>query len=70
MGWSNDPRSEQYNKLIKLPSAYNFEKLYKKDNTYDIILVLDYNMRPIVKNKGSGYLFMWPEKTTIKLRAV
>ena len=54
MGWSNDPRSEQYNKLIKLPSAYNFEKLYKKDNTYDIILVLDYNMRPIVKNKGSA----------------
>ena len=26
----------------------------KKENIYDIILVLDYNMRPIKKNKGSA----------------
>jgi L,D-peptidoglycan transpeptidase YkuD (ErfK/YbiS/YcfS/YnhG family) len=54
MGWCNDPNSKQYNKLIKLPSNYNFEKLYKKENVYDIILVLDYNMKPIIKNKGSA----------------
>ena len=45
---------KDYNKLIKLPSTYSFEKLYKKENIYDIILVLNYNMRPIVKNKGSA----------------
>jgi len=54
MGWCNDPNSKQYNKLIKLPSNYSFEKLYKKENVYDIILVLDYNMKPIIKNKGSA----------------
>ena len=54
MGWCDDPRSKQYNKLIKLPFSYNFEKLYKKENIYDIILVLNYNMSPIVKNKGSA----------------
>ena len=54
LGWSNDPRSRQYNKLIKLPSKYNYEKLYKKENVYDIVLVLNYNMNPVVKNKGSA----------------
>ena len=54
MGWCDDPRSRNYNKLIKLPSSYKHEKLFKKENIYDIILVLNYNMRPIKKNKGSA----------------
>ena len=54
MGWCNDPNSTHYNKLIKLPATHSFEKLYKKENIYDIILVLNYNMRPIVRNKGSA----------------
>ena len=54
MGWCDDPNSKKYNKLIKLPSANKYEKLYKKENVYDIILVLNYNMSPIVKNKGSA----------------
>ena len=54
MGWCNDSRSSRYNKLIYRPFSYNFEKLYKKENIYDIILVLDYNMNPIKKNKGSA----------------
>ena len=54
MGWCDDPDSKQYNKLIRLPSAYKYEKLYKKENIYDIILVLNYNMNPIIKNKGSA----------------
>ena len=54
MGWCDDPNSKQYNKLIMLPSVYKYEKLYKKENIYDIIIVLNYNMNPIVKNKGSA----------------
>ena len=54
MGWCDDPNSKQYNKLIKLPTAYKHEKLYKKENIYDIIMVLNYNMNPIVKNRGSA----------------
>ena len=54
MGWCDDPNSNQYNKLIRLPFNYRFEKLYKKENTYDIILVLTFNMNPIIKNKGSA----------------
>ena len=54
MGWCDDPKSKNYNKLIKLPSTFGYEKLFKKENVYDIILVLNYNMNPIVKNKGSA----------------
>ena len=54
MGWCDDPRSNSYNRLITLPSKFGYEKLYKKKNIYDIVLVLDYNMHPIMKNKGSA----------------
>jgi L,D-peptidoglycan transpeptidase YkuD (ErfK/YbiS/YcfS/YnhG family) len=65
MGWCDDPLSKNYNKLIKIPSEYNYEKLYKKDNVYDIILVLNYNMNPVVKNKGSA-IFIHVTKTNYK----
>tara|TARA_B100000989_G_scaffold156846_1_gene117137 strand:+ start:47 stop:547 length:501 start_codon:yes stop_codon:yes gene_type:complete len=54
MGWCHDPKSKDYNKLIKLPSNYKHEKLFKRENIYDIVLVLNYNMHPIKKNKGSA----------------
>jgi L,D-peptidoglycan transpeptidase YkuD (ErfK/YbiS/YcfS/YnhG family) len=54
MGWCNDIKSKKYNQLIKLPTKYNYEKLYRKDNVYDLILVLNYNMKPTIKNKGSA----------------
>ena len=54
MGWCDDSKSILYNKLIKLPFNYKYEKLYRSNNIYDIILVLNYNMNPIKKNKGSA----------------
>ena len=54
MGWCDDPSSKKYNQLIKLPNKYRHEKLYRNDELYDIVLVLDYNMNPIVKGKGSA----------------
>jgi len=54
MGWCNDPRSKKYNQLIKLPSKYRYERLFRKDNLYDLILVLNYNINPIIKKKGSA----------------
>ena len=54
MGWCDDPSSSYYNKQVKLPSKYNHERLYRKDNLYDLILVLNYNTDPIIKNKGSA----------------
>ncbi len=54
MGWCDDPNSKKYNQLIKLPTKYSHEILYRRDNIYDLILVLNYNMKPVIKNKGSA----------------
>ena len=64
MGWCDDPKSKRYNQLIYYPFRYNSEKLYRKDNIYDIIVVLDFNMRPIIKNKGSA-IFLHVAKKNI-----
>ena len=54
MGWCDDPKSRFYNQQIKLPTKYGHEKLYRSDNLYDLIVVLSYNINPIIKNKGSA----------------
>jgi L,D-peptidoglycan transpeptidase YkuD (ErfK/YbiS/YcfS/YnhG family) len=54
MGWCDDPSSKKYNQLIRLPTKYSHEKLYQKNNIYDLLLVIDYNMNPVVINKGSA----------------
>lgn len=54
MGWCDDPNSKKYNRLINLPTNCKYEKLYRKDNVYDLVIVLDYNIKPTIKNKGSA----------------
>jgi L,D-peptidoglycan transpeptidase YkuD (ErfK/YbiS/YcfS/YnhG family) len=54
MGWCDDPKSKKYNQLVKIPNKYGYEELNRKDNIYDLVLVLNYNMKPIIKNKGSA----------------
>ena len=54
MGWCDDPKSNNYNKLIKFPFSFSAEKLYLKKNIYDLILVLDFNRKPIKKGLGSA----------------
>lgn len=51
MGWCDDPDSPNYNRLIKIPNKYKYEKLYRKDNVYDLIMAINYNMNPIIKKK-------------------
>ena len=54
MGWCDDSSSSFYNQQIKLPSKFSHERLYRNDNLYDLILILNYNTNPIMKNKGSA----------------
>ena len=68
MASCNDPKSEKYNQIMDLPTQYNYEKLYRKDNVYDLILVLSYNLNPIIKNKGSA-IFMHIAKKNYKKTA-
>ncbi len=54
MGWCDDPKSKYYNKLVKFPFKYSAENLFRKDNIYDIILVLNFNTNPVLIGKGSA----------------
>ena len=54
MGWCDDVNSKYYNKQIKINDKISHEKLYRNDNVYDIIVVLNYNLNPIIKGKGSA----------------
>jgi len=54
LGWCDDPRSRHYNKVVTLPFKFSYEKLYRSDYQYDLVLVLNYNMNPVIKNKGSA----------------
>jgi L,D-peptidoglycan transpeptidase YkuD (ErfK/YbiS/YcfS/YnhG family) len=54
MGWCDDASSKYYNKQIKINKKISHEKLHRKDNVYDIIAVINYNLKPIIKGKGSA----------------
>ena len=56
IGWCDDPNSKHYNKeiLISKNLKINYEKLYRKDNKYDLLIVIKYNYKNVVKNKGSA----------------
>ena len=47
MGWCDDPKSIKYNKLVNFPFKYSAERLYKKSNIYDILIVLNYKLKPV-----------------------
>ena len=68
IGWCDDSKSRKYNHPIKLPTKYGHEILYRRDNIYDLILVLNYNMKPTIKNKGSA-IFIHVAKKNYKKTA-
>ena len=65
MGWCDDVNSKYYNKQIKINKKISHEKLYRKDKVYDIVVVLNYNINPIIKGKGSA-IFLHVAKKNYK----
>ena len=53
-GWCDDPNSKYYNREIKFPFNDSAEKFWRKDNIYDLIMTINFNSNPIIKNKGSA----------------
>ena len=65
MGWCNDSKSNMYNREINFPFNYNSEKLYKKENVYDLFLLIKYNTTPVIKKKGSAIFLHIAKKNYI-----
>ena len=55
-GWCDDPNNHNYNKFINIKNLssknINFEKLWRKDQAYDIVIETSYNTQSVVKGKG------------------
>jgi L,D-peptidoglycan transpeptidase YkuD (ErfK/YbiS/YcfS/YnhG family) len=55
MGWCDDIKNSKYNKLIRISKKkVKHEKMYRKDNKYDLLIPIKYNMLKPIKNKGSA----------------
>ncbi len=54
MGWCDDVNNKNYNKLIRLPCNFSHEKLYRRDNVYDLVVPINYNTNKITRGKGSA----------------
>jgi len=53
MGWCDDVKEKNYNKLIKINENFSHEKLFRKDKKYDLLIPIKYNFDKIIPGKGS-----------------
>jgi|TARA_B110000114_G_scaffold84865_1_gene89731 L,D-peptidoglycan transpeptidase YkuD (ErfK/YbiS/YcfS/YnhG family) len=54
MGWCNDITSKFYNKEIKVNKKIKHEKLFRKDNLYNFLVIINYNTQNIKVGIGSA----------------
>jgi len=54
IGWCNESKHKFYNKEISLQKKIRHEKLHRKDHKYDYLIVINYNIKKTVANKGSA----------------
>ena len=57
MGWCDAPGHPNYNRLVQLPFSASHERMWRDDDLYDLVLVLDININPRANRRGSA-LFM------------
>lgn len=53
MGWCDDIKSNKYNKLIFTNKNVRFEKLFRNDTKYDMLIPIKYNFKKPIKRLGS-----------------
>ena len=53
-GWCDDPNNSKYNREVMLNGKIKAEKLFRKDTSYDIFIVINYNKTKIKPFKGSA----------------
>ena len=51
--WSDDPRHEDYNLMVRAPYPWSHETLRRADPLYDLVLVTDWNWPRAERGRGS-----------------
>lgn len=57
LGWCDDSSNPNYNRPVRLPFAASHETMARNDGLYDICLVLDWNLAPRARFRGSAIFF-------------
>jgi len=52
--WVDDPADHNYNRLVSLPYPAHTEQMWLDDAVYDLLVVIGYNMDPVVPDAGSA----------------
>ena len=56
-GWCDAPGDRNYNRRVRHPYPASAERLWRDDGLYDLVVVLDYNILPRRRGRGSA-IFM------------
>lgn len=54
LGWCDASGDRNYNRPVRLPYAASHEKMARDDRLYDAVLVLDWNLCPAKRGRGSA----------------
>jgi L,D-peptidoglycan transpeptidase YkuD (ErfK/YbiS/YcfS/YnhG family) len=57
LGWCEVPDDRNYNRPVKMPYRVSHERMMRDDRLYDACLVLDWNIRPRRRGRGSAIFF-------------
>lgn len=58
--WSDDPRDEDYNLMVRAPYTPSHERLRRADPLYDIVLLTNYNWPYAERGRGSAiFVHLW-----------
>jgi L,D-peptidoglycan transpeptidase YkuD (ErfK/YbiS/YcfS/YnhG family) len=53
-GWCDAAGDRNYNREVRLPYRASAERMWRDDDLYDAVIVLDYNIKPRVHGAGSA----------------
>ena len=54
MAWCDDVKSKFYNQRIIINKKIKYEKMFRKNNDYDLLIPIQYNTSKPKRNKGSA----------------
>lgn len=56
-GWCEVSNDRNYNRKVHIPYGASHETMWRKDDLYDVCIVMDWNIRPRRRAKGSAIFF-------------
>jgi len=56
-GWCEVGNDRNYNRHVRIPYGASHETMWREDDLYDVCIVMDWNIRPRLRGRGSAIFF-------------